>query len=513
MKDQKTASIYPYLICLIMSMALGAAVALINPGRSFFNAWLGGMGISFICLVLLYISWKWVKGGTMLAVCMVLAFLLRIILGSGLTLSLPVWGYEEESSRHGYSYLDAYHRDTDAWRLAQSNNSLVAAFGVEFASDQYGGLLSLSAGIYRVFSPDAHRPILILLLTAFSPAIGVPFLWKAIRKRWNHKLATLATWVFALYPESIMLSSAQMREPFLIGLSAIAFFGVVEWSSNHRTSILAILLSMAGIAFFSSKAAIAIFVLLAIWFWFDNIFPNLKPPWHKVSWLLIGLIVVIAIMLSLNWLINSSRWDLYLMEASSGRIQFELDAVGSQYRIPFIVSYGLLQPVISAAIAYPSIALMRAIAIFRAIGWWVIMPTLVFAFFAVWRIKPNRDRRVLICFVLAIVLWVLISSVRAGGDQWDNVRYRAIFTTWIAFIASWGYLYAKENKSPWLGRILMVEAVFVLVFLQWYLSRYYLLFGRLRFWSMIFVIIVLSTAILLGGWFHDHQKKKLKKSG
>jgi hypothetical protein len=287
---------------------------------------------------------------------------------------------------------------------------------------------------------------------------------------------------------------------------------VVEWQTDHRNSLLLLFFSSLGIVFFSFRAAIAIIALLAVWFWFDNVDFSLRKFWKTISWVVLGLITVGAIFVGLNWLLNSARWDLYLMEASSGRIQFELDTVGNQFRIPFIIGYGLLQPVLPAAIAYPGILIMRLIAIFRALGWYVILPPLIFSVITIWKIKPEKDRKIWATFILAIIIWSFISSFRAGGDQWDNVRYRAIFTTWIILVGSWGFLYAFENKTSWLWRIYTIECVFVLAFLQWYLSRYYLLFGRLRFWTMVLVIIGISSMIVVGGSCFDSWKARKRIS-
>ena len=118
-----------------------------------------------------------------------MSFALRLVIGIILFAALPVYGYDEAPPNNGYLYLDAYARDTDAWQLASSGDSLLTAFQNEFRTDQYGGLLSLSAAIYRTFSPDAHRPLLILILTSFFTSLGLPFLWKAISTRWDEKTA------------------------------------------------------------------------------------------------------------------------------------------------------------------------------------------------------------------------------------------------------------------------------------------------------------------------------------
>lgn len=491
---------------------VGIVVAWINPGTIPFRGWLAGTLLTIICLLVLRWGWQITHSPTRIAWITMLAFFLRLAIGFTLFITLPLWGYDEEPPNNGYLYLDAYRRDSDAWLLASSKSSLLTAFSQEFATDQYGGLLSLSAGIYRFLSPDFHRPLLILIITSFGTALGVPFLWSAVKKRWDEPLAILTSWLFALYPESVILASSQMREPFLIGFSAVSFWGIVYWQSDLKKAIWAMLASTMILTFFSIRASAALITVVAVWFWLDHLQPKLTIKWQGIGWLAIGILTIAGIALGLNWLINTARWDLYLMETSSGRIQFELDAIGWQWRIPFIVSYGLLQPVLPAAIVYPGVTIMRIIAIFRSIGWYAILPPLAFAFFAVWKQKPLSERRVLAWFAIAVVTWTLISSIRAGGDQWDNVRYRAIFTTWMALMAAWGYLHAKKNHSAWLKRFYWVECIFVLVFLQWYLSRYFRLFGRLRFWHMILLIITLSSITLFIGWWVDARKKNKQAS-
>ena len=502
----------PWVITALLLTAtlIGSATAFLNPGNLPWQAFFSGFLIALICIGGLWIAWKWAGGRKWMLICMTLAFLLRILFGFSMIGLLPQWGYPEPAPQHGYLYLDAFQRDRDAWQLAQSDQALAAAFGEGFSTDQYGGLLSLSAAIYRTLSPDAQRPALILILAAFFPAMGIPFLWQALSQRWNKELAGVSCWIFALYPESIILGGSQMREPFIIGLSAVAFWGVVEWKYNRRNSFVAILLGLLGAAFFSWMAAAALAVVVLLWFFLDHIQLSLRSPQKKYGWIALVLVAVLALLFSLNWLTDSARWDLYLMESSSGRIQFELDAIGRQWRIPFIVTYGFFQPVLPAALAYPGILLMRVIALFRSLGWYAIAPILLFSLIAIFREKNFHDRSVMFWFWSAFIIWVFISSIRAGGDQWDNVRYRALFTIFMSISAGWGLTHLKERYAVWLKRFYLVEGMFVLVFLQWYLSRYYRFFGRLRFWTMILVIVGATVVILTSGYLFDRWK--LKKS-
>ena len=249
----------------------GAGISALSPGN-FWMGWLAAGLLLFICVFLLQAAWRWAGRGRILAWMMVLAFVLRLFIGVGLSQALPVYGDDEVVQNAGYLFYDAYHRDQQAWQLAVSDQSLLAAFSQEYSMDQYGGLLIISAAIYRILSPDAMRPLLILILTAFAGAIGVPFFWKSINHRWGEGVAMASTWIFSLYPESILLGASQMREPFLLGLSAIAFWVVVGYEKNGKNiwRILAGLTSLGIMVVFSWRAALPLAVMLAVWFWVEN---------------------------------------------------------------------------------------------------------------------------------------------------------------------------------------------------------------------------------------------------
>lgn len=441
-----------------------------------------------------------------------LTFGVRLLIGILLFVSLPQFGYDEAPPNNGYLYLDAYERDTDAWELASSGQSLAAAFRDEFTTDQYGGLLSLSAGIYRLLSPDAHRPLLILIITAFACAFGLPFLWSAIRDRWGEKTANASAWIYALYPESIILGASQMREPILIGLSAIAFWGVVKWREDKKVYTAALLISGLLMAFISVKAAAAIGLSLAVWFWIRYLLPGLKKNWRLVSYTLPGLLLLIGLFLSWDWLVDSSKWDLLLMEGSSGRIQWEVELIGERFRTPFIVGYGLAQPVLPAAIIYPGLPITRAIAIFRALGWYVLAPLLLSGALLVQKSRPKEGRKILVAFFIIILLWTIVSSARAGGDQWDNPRYRAILLVWMVFLGGWSWTETLRRRSAWLWRLLLLEIVYIGFFIQWYLSRYYGLFKRMDFWPMVRLLGGIGLVVIVGGLLFDLIYNRVRRN-
>jgi len=119
------------------------------------------------------------------------AALLRLIVGAFWLLALPSWGYGGEVESAGYVMSDAYKRDTAAWQLSQSEQSLFDAFNGYRSVDQYGGLLFFSAALYRNIGGTAHMPLLLVVLTASSSALAVFFTWGFARRAWDKDVARL----------------------------------------------------------------------------------------------------------------------------------------------------------------------------------------------------------------------------------------------------------------------------------------------------------------------------------
>jgi len=499
------------LFCVCLGVLCGALVAWLNPGRQPLIGFVSAALLSGAGLFALGWLWQRLGGNRCLAWVVFLTFLLRLGIGVLLFITLPALGYDEDPTNAGYLYLDAYRRDSDAWQLAQSGAPLASAFQAEFTTDQYGGLLSLSALVYRVFSPDAHRPLLILILTAFASALGLPFLWQVVRKRWGEKIANLAAWIYALYPESLILGASQMREPMLIGLTALAAWGVGKWQDSRKWSLAALALSFACMLFLSYKAAGAVLAAMAVWFWLENIQPKAGKGVRIAGYIILAALILAGVFFSWSWLMDSSKYDIYLMESSSGRIQWEVELVGEKYRAPFLIGYGVAQPVLPAAIMYPGIPINRAISIFRALGWYLLVPLLITAFLLVWKETSRENRRLLLYLLAVSVVWTLVSSVRAGGDQWDNPRYRSIFLIWMLIPAAWAYLATLARRSPWLWRLLALEVVYIAFFIQWYLSRYYVDLHRMNFWPMVRLLGIIGFAIIFGGLLYDWIVKKIRQ--
>ena len=154
-----------FLWILPLSLGLGAVLSSLQPG----NWLIGWLGFSFLFLLsfaLLTLSTKWAGGGKTLAWMVALAFTLRFVGGVVTYLALPVYGYvDDEDQSAGFAYTDAHRRDSQAWDLASSDLPIYDAFNKTYAYDQYGGLLAFSALVYRYLSPNAHRPLMLVLLS------------------------------------------------------------------------------------------------------------------------------------------------------------------------------------------------------------------------------------------------------------------------------------------------------------------------------------------------------------
>ena len=109
-------------------------------------------------------------------------------------------------------------------------------------------------------------------------------------------------------------------------------------------------------------------------------------------------------------------------------------------------------------------------------------------------------------FGLGSWFWIILASLRAGGDQWDNPRYRVIFLALQALFAAQAWMMYRERRDAWLPRLLTVEVIFLAFFTQWYASRYYVRFGTLSFGAMVVWILSLSALVIIGDIIRNKKK-------
>jgi hypothetical protein len=494
-------------IIALASLALGAVFqAILNVGdfwRGMFAAYL----LIFLCGVVMYLVWRAAGAQRVLGWMMLAAFLLRLALGVFLAWGLPLFGYDEAPQQAGFVFYDPYLREGNAWGLAQSDNPLLDGFRDTYLGDQYGGLFTLSAFIYRYISPDAFRPVLITILSASASALSLPFLVAALRRMFGGKTALLAGWVMALYPESILLGASQMREPFFILFFSMLLWAVGQWidRSKSKLAMIGFFLSALGLFLFSFRVAVPIIGVVLLWVWVIKS-PEVKNLWLKrIIWAIVALAILVVTWSVIGWVGDVLSWDIYMTILRSGMVQAQLERLPDWMSYPFVLVYGLFQPVLPAAIAAPAPWIWRGLAIFRSVGWYVVFPLLVYASVRVWRLEPSKSRRLIILMVFVVWAWIIIASARAGGDQWDNPRYRTIFLPLMATLSAWGINLARQTKDRWLWRGLLVEGIFLGFFTQWYISRYYSFLPRLPLEVMIIAIVLLSAGVIILGWLWDRK--------
>lgn len=510
-----------FFLAVPVSVAVGAGLAALQPGP-FWAGWLGFSVLLILGLSALLTAWRWAGGGKLLAWLTGLALVLRLAAGVAVYVALPINGHNVADDKAGFVFTDAHRRDDQAWELASSEKPLWDAFNKSYYTDQYGGLLALSALTYKALSPDAHRPLLILLLAALTAALGVSFFKKAIRKLWGENLAGVASWFFVLYPESVLTGGAQMREPFLLTLIAVCLWGFAEWlEGGGRRSLIWVAAGLCGMLLVSPAMALALLVLFGGWLW-------TRGEHERVRWpiivgvagvFLIGVLFLAwsltrphdfgggsPIVVILNWLRESVKYVVYQLEHGSGQIQNVFAKINPLAQFLFVVAYGVAQPVLPPAFFAPTTITWHIIAIYRAIGWYLILPLLIYAPIAAWRSDPGPIRRLWLWLSAFVWSWIGICAIRAGGSQWDNPRYRLIFFGFEALLAGFAWIWWREHRDAWLPRILALEVLSVLLFGQWYLARYNHVGVHLPIMLVLSLSLGIVVFILIGGWLWDRIK-------
>ncbi len=509
---------------LPLSLGLGAALSSLQAGN-WFLGWLGFSFLFLLCISLLAISARWAAGGKTLMWMVALAFALRFAGGVATYLALPVNGYEDADDKAGFVYTDAHRRDDQAWGLAKSDRPIIDAFNKNYAYDQYGGLLAFSALVYRYVSPDAHRPLMLVLLSAFVAALGLPFAWKAVGQQWGEKVALAFGWVYVVYPESVLLGGSSMRESYLLLFSAFALWGFVSWSlaaAKINTSILWLGLGITGMLLVSPAVALVSLVLFAGWMYFAS--GHSYPSWRSIVIVAVVFIAGSFVLASSldrqgglgggtpfavvnNFLREATKLNVYNLVSSSGWVQKLFDEMPKWMHIPFVLIYGLFQPVLPAALVEPTTLTWRVIAIARAVGWYAFLPALILSFGAAAGQGGDVKRKLLVWISLVVWGWILLTSLRGGADQWDNPRYRTILFLWQAILAGHVWVWWRETRNAWFLRVLAMEFVFLIFFGQWYANRYFQFGTQMPFAQMVVFILGLWALIFFGGVWRDRMRR------
>ncbi len=329
------------------------------------------------------------------------ATLLRLAAGMLWFIALPVAGYGTPAEQSGYVMSDALGRDQAAWKLGSSDKPMWQAFSNYRKADQYGGLLFLSALLYRTLGSDYHQPLLIVVVTAAFSALAILFTWAFARRAWGDSAARLAAWILALYPEAILLGSSQMREAFSITLIAAAMYGFIRFTQDHSLVSLGWVLGALLLNFPISPPftalLLAILIVMAL-VMAKSLFGERFYRQFRIGLIAGGLVLLVVIGLSLSlhqfspkagtnllalpgdWIRKSAEWQAYLSKHASGWIQKIFKTTPTWAHMPLLMGYGVVQPFLPAALITPTGApIWRWIGIWRAIGWALLLPFLIYA--------------------------------------------------------------------------------------------------------------------------------------
>jgi len=477
-----------WLLGLIPLIAFG--LAWVSSDFHAFTGWTSFLGACLIGTGILVGGWLalredpalgWIWG------LLIGGLMLRLVVGALWYVALPRWGYEGPVEEAGYVMEDAYRRDIAAWELSQSGAPLLSAFREYRSVDQYGGLLYASAMVYRYLGAEQHLPLLMVVITASFSALAIPFTWALARHAWGQREAGIAAVFLAIYPEAILLGSSQMREGFMMTLAAIALYGLMLfWQNRARVGIgLALGAWLVSLPLSPLFAAMMLMTLGLIVVALDrgSHFRNWRV-WLAFS---AGILVVVAVLWMLGdrilpgstsdpvtllreWLRYSAKWQAYLSEHSSGWMQKLFRNTPPWTHIYVLIAYGVVRPFLPAALLATGNGLWRGIAIWRALGWAVLLPFLVYAL--VRSVRKIRKHSLAAGMSLGMWMVILVAAYRGGGDQWDNPRYRVSFAGLQAALAAWAWVDHRSEPDPWMRRI-FIGVVWVFVwFIPWYVRRY-----------------------------------------
>jgi hypothetical protein len=405
---------------------------------------------------------------------MLVAFLLRLGLGVLWFLGLPAWGHDNPVNQAGYIMEDAYKRDQVAWEMARSEAPLLSAFREYSATDQYGGLLFVSAAVYRTLGGDIHQPLMLVLLSGAFSSLVVVFTWAFARRAWGEETARLAAWFAACYPEAMLLGSSQMREPFTMALAALALYRLLRfWETRSSRDFLWMVAPVLVMVPLSPPTAVLACVMLLIGYLALDEWGIFR---RKNFWIALVAVVVLAVIawFSLDagrlWLVEAANWQAHVSNRASGWVQRTFDLLPEWAHIPFLLVYGIFRPLLPAAVVAEGLLFWRLVGIWRALGWTVVLTMLFYAGFLSLR---RRDwRKFTGGLLLMVTVFILVASYRGGGDQWDSPRYRAVFNGLQVALAAWALVRKRETGDPWLRRAVGMTAMMVFWFMLWYLRRY-----------------------------------------
>jgi hypothetical protein len=498
---------------VVVSVALAASQGAASGGNPWWYAdvfWPNLLAFiipSFLSIALVEVCNRFLLAGpagefarkcTWWALGMRLAFLIIV------PLAMQLWGYPTDRNRIGLVETDALNATTKAWNAAQTNEPVLATW-TRGSGDNTGGITVMGVVVFRLFSSDQERGLLLCLVAAAITALTVIPTFRLANELFSERAAKAAAVIAAGFPEAVMLGSLPEQQGYLalvLGVELLAVAGLVFWKKSDDgklgapgpwISAVLLVLSLLAMYLLSYQFSIlAVFcgALFAVWL------ANPRRPAGRILWIVAGLGVLALIVLRILNLLDvipsdsdylysqyhylyGLAWTEYdKMVAAGGGDLFQTVFATMDRTVAFLLAafYGLLQPVLPAAIGHRNLtagggSFWQALGIYRSLGWYLTLPVLIYGSLKSLRGALSRKPE----FILAVIFWgiAFIGSYRAFGDQWDNPRYRLFAFIPMALLAAWAWVEWREKSDPWFLRITVPFAVAVVGLTAWYLLRDY----------------------------------------
>jgi hypothetical protein len=443
-------------------------------------------------------------GGEFARKCAWLALGLRLVFLIIVPVAMLLWGYSSDRNRIGLVETDALNATTKAWQAAQSNDPVLASWR-QGSGDNTGGITVMGVILFRLFSSDQKRALLLGLLACAVTSLTVVPAFRLANGLFTGRVAKAAALIAAVYPEAVMLGSLHEQQGYLalvLGVEMLAIAGLIKSKEANtgelglptpRMAATLLVLSLAAMFLLSSQFFILSIFCGALWaVWLSD--P--RRAVGRILWFAAGLGVLVLIILrvlnmadvipsdadylySLYHHLYGLAWSEFDKMATAGGGDLFQSVLATMDRTgAFLLAalYGLLQPVLPAAIGHRSLTangggFWQALGIYRSLGWYLLLPILIYGSLKSLRGFISRKPEAALTFLF----WALaiIGSYRAFGDQWDNPRYRLFAFIPMTLLAAWAWATWREKRDAWFLRIAIPFAAAVVGLTVWYILRDY----------------------------------------
>jgi hypothetical protein len=173
--------------------------------------------------------------------------------------------------------------------------------------------------------------------------------------------------------------------------------------------------------------------------------------------------------------------------------------------VPLVTVTGLIQPLLPASIMdNTGVLLTRIVMIWRSLGWFIVLPVLLYAPVATVRREGWRSLASFLCYV--IIFSTVVISYRFGGDQWDSPRYRTALLPILATLVGWAWISARERRDRWMVWLASLVGMETVIIGWWYAGRYYHI-PRLSLYPTLLIAAVAGVVLLIGAGIVERAKR------